>query len=165
MHGKDTTNPDNPEAKYNNIRIGMNSRLDTLQAAVLLTKLEAFCQYELYDVNKVAEWYKELLKGTDIKIPIIPDGYISSWAQYTIQLPTYKARENVRNVMKKVGIPTAIYYIKPMHLQEAFKNTFSEKADCEITEKLCSTVLSLPMHPYLSKDEVELVANALLESI
>ena len=87
VHGKDTSNPNDPNAKYNNLRLGKNSRLDTLQAAILLPKFKAFVDYELSDVNKVAGWYTEGLKDTELVLPMIPEGYYSSWAQYTVQLP------------------------------------------------------------------------------
>ncbi len=165
VHGKDTSNPSDPNAKYNNIRLGRNSRLDTIQAAILLPKFKAFKDYELNDINKVAAWYTEGLKNTDLVLPIVADGYCSSWAQYTIQLPERVDRKVVQAKLKEVGIPSMVYYAKPMHLQGAFSGTDSAVADCHVTEKLCKTVLSLPLDPYKTKDEVDLVISELKKAL
>ena len=157
VHGKSA------EDKYNNVRIGMNSRLDTVQAAVLLPKLEAFEKYELDDVNKAAEMYDEALKDTCLTLPLIPEGFVSSWAQYTVQLPEGVNRADLQAALKAKDIPTMVYYPKPMHLQGAFEGTDSAEADCGVTEVLCDTVLSLPMHPYLTENDVKEVTDALKE--
>lgn len=102
-------------SKYDNIRIGMNSRLDTIQAAILQHKLHAFSDYELKDINKVAEWYTSELKDTNLVRPIIPEGVTSSWAQYTVQLPECIDRDKLQADMKAQEIPTMVYYQKPMH--------------------------------------------------
>lgn len=159
VHGK------SGEDKYNNIRLGMNSRLDTIQAAILLTKLKAFKEYELIDVNRIAETYTELLKDKNLILPCVPDEFVSSWAQYTIQLPPGVDRLKVQQRLKEKGVPTMVYYMKPMHLQGAFKGTRSAEADCSVTERLCNTVLSLPMHPYLTYEDIELVVNSLIDAI
>lgn len=156
VHGK------NDDDKYDNVRLGMNSRLDTLQAAVLIQKLKAFEEYELSDVNKAAAMYTELLSDIDeLALPTVPDSYESSWAQYTIQLPAGTDRRQVQSFMKERNIPTMIYYVKPMHKQGAFVNTLSAIADCPITEKLCESVLCLPIHPYLTEEEIVKVACTL----
>ena len=165
VHGKDTSNPNDPNAKYNNVRLGMNSRLDTLQAAILLVKFDALKRYELDDVNKVVEYYNECLKDTKLVLPYIPDGYYSSWAQYTIQLPEYIDRKKKKKEMKAKGIPTMVYYMIPMHKQGAFAGTDSQNADCKTTEYLCSVVLSLPLHPYMNKEDVLYVCNSLKEAL
>ncbi|MEG1186179.1 MAG: DegT/DnrJ/EryC1/StrS family aminotransferase, partial [Eubacterium sp.] len=113
IHGKGTF-------KYDNVRIGMNSRLDTIQAAILQVKLKAFIDYELDAVNQVARWYNEALKDTAIKTPQIPEGYLSSWAQYSILLPEGTDRDQLQEALKAQGIPTMVYYPKPMHKQTAF---------------------------------------------
>lgn len=159
VHGKSGND------KYNNIRIGMNSRLDTLQAAILLPKLKAFKEYEVDAVNKAAEKYTELLSISGIVTPYIPDGYISSWAQYTVQLPESVDRAKLIEHLKAKGIPSMVYYAKPMHQQGAFDETRSSVADCSVTEYLCMTVLSLPMHPYLTYDEIKEVCDSILEFI
>ena len=155
VHGKSGND------KYNNVRIGMNSRLDSIQAAVLLPKLKAFEEYELEAVNKAAGWYTDMLDGTKMTLPLIPEGFVSSWAQYTVQLPESADRAKIQAVLKDKGIPSMVYYMKPMHLQGAFENTYSAGADCPVTEVLCKTVLSLPIHPYLSRVDAETVATAL----
>lgn len=165
VHGKDTSNPSDPNGKYNNIRIGKNSRLDTIQAAILLPKFKAFVDYELTDVNKVATWYTESLKDTDLILPEVKKGYYSSWAQYTIQLPVGVDREKVQAKLKIAGIPSMVYYAKPMHLQGAFKETDSANVSCPVTEKLCVTVLSLPIDPYKRKTDVDLVVSELKKAI
>lgn len=165
VHGKDTSNPNDPNAKYNNVRLGKNSRLDTLQAAILLPKFKAFVDYELDDVNKVASWYTEGLKDTDLVLPMTPDGYYSSWAQYTVQMPENKDRKAVQEKLKATGIPSMVYYAKPMHQQRAFENTDSAVADCPVTEKLCKTVLSLPLDPYKSREDVDLVVTELKKAL
>ena len=159
VHGK------NGGDKYDNCRIGMNSRLDAIQAAVLLPKLKAFTDNELKDVNQVATWYTDRLSGSELIIPKVEKGFVSSWAQYTVQLPEIVDRSTAQTKMKEQGIPTMVYYMKPMHKQGAFKGTDSAIADCPMTETLCKTVLSLPMHPYLTEDEVDFVSNTLLDAI
>lgn len=165
VHGKDTSNPNDPNAKYNNVRLGKNSRLDTIQAAILLPKFRAFVDYELADVNKVASWYSEELKDTELVIPTVAEGYYSSWAQYTIQLPEGVDRKSVQAKLKAADIPSMVYYAKPMHQQGAFAGTDSSIADCPVTEKLCQTVLSLPLDPYKTKDEVNKVIAELKKAL
>ena len=154
VHGKGSS-------KYDNIRIGMNSRLDTVQAAVLQEKLGAFRDYEVEAVNKVSAWYDELLKDTPLVLPEVKEGFYSSWAQYTVQLPKGTDRAALQAALKERGIPTMIYYIKPMHIQGAFEGTDSAVADCPVTDEICNTVLSLPMDPYKSEEDVRLVAEEL----
>ena len=165
VHGKDTSNPNDPNAKYNNIRLGKNSRLDTLQAAILLPKFKAFVDYELKDINEVASWYTEGLKDTEIVLPIIPEGFYSSWAQYTIQLPEGVDRKEVQAILKAADIPSMVYYAKPMHNQGAFEGTDSAVADCPVTEKLCSTVLSLPLDPYKTKEDIDFVVSEIKKAL
>lgn len=157
VHGK------SGEDKYNNIRLGLNSRLDTIQAAILQVKFKAFKDYEVKNINKVAQFYNEEFKfaGLDKKLvlPEIKDGYLSSWAQYTIQLPEGTDRAALLSKLKEVGIPSMVYYMKPMHLQGAFTCTDSAIADCTVTEKLCKTVLSLPLHPYMEAKDVSFVVE------
>lgn len=150
--------------KYDNVRIGMNSRLDTIQAAILQVKLKAFKEYELEAVNKVAAQYTELLKDV-VKTPVIPDGFVSSWAQYTIQFPDQESRDCLQASFKEQGIPSMVYYPKPMHLQTAFKDIPSSIRHLPSATKLSEIVLSLPMHPYLSNDDTQTVISAIKESI
>lgn len=159
VHGKSGND------KYNNIRIGMNSRLDTIQAALLLPKFKAFREYEIDAVNHVADKYTELLTDSGLVTPFIPDGYVSSWAQYTVQLPDLINRAKLIEHLKAKGIPSMVYYAKPMHLQGAFEGKRSTVADCPVTGSLCETVLSLPMHPYLKDDEIKEICDSILEFV
>ena len=159
VHGK------NAENKYDNIRLGMNSRLDTIQAAILEVKLKAFREYELDYVNKAAQMYNEALKDTNLILPLVKENFVSSWAQYTVQLPESVDRDALQAKLKEQGIPTMVYYMKPMHVQGAFAGTDSVNADCPETDKLCRTVLSLPMHPYLTQEDVNKVADALKSAL
>lgn len=166
VHGKDTQNLDDPNAKYNNIRLGMNSRLDTLQAGILLAKFETFKDEELEKVNHVAALYTQILSGVDgLILPIVKEGYYSSWAQYTVQLSGDVSRTEVQKKLKEYGIPTNIYYVKPMHKQDAFLGTRSAIANCPVTERLCSSVLCLPIHPYLTDAEVMMICDRLNETL
>ena len=156
VHGKG-------EMKYDNVRIGLNSRLDTIQAAVLDVKLRAFDDYELVDINKVADKYTEKLSalGEKVKTPVIPEGFYSSWAQYTIQLSDRKNRDDLQAALKAEGIPSMVYYPKPMHRQEAFAGQAYDDAEFPNTLKLCDTVLSLPMHPYLTDEDIDAVVDVI----
>lgn len=156
VHGKNADN------KYDNVRLGMNSRLDTLQAAILLPKFKAFVDYELEDVNNVASLYSKQLKDVEgLVLPKAEEPYYSAWAQYTVQLPPAADRIKVQAYLKARGIPTMIYYVKPMHKQGAFAGTRSSVADCPNTEKLCESVLCLPIHPYLTEEEITTVTDVL----
>lgn len=137
VHGKGTD-------KYDNIRIGVNSRLDTIQAAILLEKLAVFDE-ELIARNKVADKYKAELPN-NIIAPIIPDGYFSSWAQYTVRAVN---RDVIITEYAEVSIPTMVYYRTCMHKQTAFKYLNYTSTDFTIAEKLSNEVFSLPMHGYL----------------
>lgn len=149
--------------KYDNVRIGRNSRLDTLQAAILQVKFKAFREYELDAVNQAAAWYTELL-GETVKTPSMPEGFYSSWAQYTIQLSDNVERDGLQEYLKEKGIPTMIYYPKPMHEQKAFCDVL-QYVECKVTKQLCETVLSLPMHPYLTREECKMVSEHVIEYV
>lgn len=157
VHGKG-------KSKYDNIRIGMNSRLDTIQAAVLLAKLPVFVQRELTESNKVAEYYTRELEGT-VDMPTIRENYYSSWAQYTIRLKDGMARQRLQEDLRAAGIPTAIYYQKPMHSQMAFSKYEYDDKDYPVTEDLCGRVLSLPFHPYMKEEEIKAIAEKVKESL
>ncbi len=156
VHGKG-------EMKYDNVRIGLNSRLDTIQAAILSVKLKAFAEYELTDINEVAVKYTAQLAdlADKVKTPVIPGGYYSSWAQYTIQLADRKTRDALQAALKEAGIPSMVYYPKPMHKQEAFAGQAYDDAEFPNTIQLCDTVLSLPMHPYLTDGDIEEVVSVI----
>ena len=157
VHGKG-------ETKYDNVRVGVNSRLDTLQAAILNVKLSAFISHELDDVNRIYQVYQEALNGV-VQTPLIPEGYRSSFAQYTIKLENKTIRDGLQAKLKDEGIPSMIYYVKPMHKQDAFKHLEYNEIDFIVTNALCDTVLSLPMHPYMSFEDVLRIGNSLKESI
>ncbi|TAA72856.1 DegT/DnrJ/EryC1/StrS family aminotransferase [Planococcus salinarum] len=151
------------EDKYDNVRIGVNSRLDTIQAAVLLIKLKAFENHEVKDVNQVAEMYNNRLQGVEKQI--IPKGYTSSYAQYTIKLKNINQRDSLQNLLKESGIPSMIYYAKPMHKQKAFSELNFVNEDFKVTNELCDTVLSLPMHPYMSSNDIDDVCRIVNEYV
>ena len=174
VHGKG-------EFKYDNVRIGLNSRLDTVQAAVLQVKLKAFIDYELDAVNVAAERYTERLQG--LATPVIPDGFRSSWAQYTVRFADRAQRDAVQAALKAEGIPAMVYYPKPMHLQTAFKTPDQVGGDgrnvilgtssvipglprnLPVATSLCNRVLSLPMHPYLTEEQINTVCNAVRKAL
>ena len=159
VHGKGTF-------KYDNVRIGMNSRLDTVQAAILQVKLRAFHDYELADVNKVASRYTELLKDVAcIKTPVIPTGFYSSWAQYTLRLDSKEQRDTLQARLREQGIPSMVYYPTPMHLQTAFQHLASDNSHLTSATRLSETVLSLPMHPYMTDEDIQSVVDAIKVSI
>ena len=134
--------------KYDNVRIGMNSRLDTIQAAILLEKLAEFPQ-ELINRNKFAEQYEAKL-GEKFNTPKVPEGYVSSWAQYTL---VSENRNKIMAQCNEQGIPTMIYYRTCMHQQTGFIELNYKNGDFPVAEKLACTVFSLPMHPYMHKEQ------------
>lgn len=144
--------------KYDNVRIGMNSRLDTIQAAILQTKFHAFKEYELDKVNEASKLYSEKLKEL-VKTPTIPDNYYSSWAQYTIILRSREQRDGLQSYLKENGIPSIVYYPKPMHMQTAYNDLGYGIGHFPVTEMLCNCVLSLPMHPYINEDDIDMVCD------
>ncbi|MCI8580448.1 MAG: DegT/DnrJ/EryC1/StrS family aminotransferase [Dorea sp.] len=146
--------------KYDNVRIGVNSRLDTLQAAILDVKFKAFRNYELRDINEAADKYTDLLRHI-VKVPVIPDDFYSSWAQYTIQLKSREERDGLQGELKKNGIPSMVYYPKPLHKQQAFAGLNCIDDDYMNSLQLCDTVLSLPIHPYLKDDEMMRVVEVI----
>lgn len=150
-----------PADKYDNREIGMNSRLDTIQAAILLPKFKAFVDYELEAVNKVAEWYTERLKDKCIT-PTVLDGFRSSWAQYTILLENREERDTVQVSLKAQGIPSMIYYPRGLHQQEAYKWMKLSDEMYSNTIRAAKRCLSLPMHPYLKEEDVDMVCKVLL---
>lgn len=156
VHGKGTF-------KYDNVRIGMNSRLDTLQAAILQVKLKAFAEYELDAVNTAASMYNEKLAGLagcgKLVRPAVPEGFMSSWAQYTLRLENRETRDALQAALKAAGIPSMVYYPTPMHAQTAFAGL--DNRSCPVASRLCETVLSLPMHPYLTEEQVATVCDAI----
>jgi dTDP-4-amino-4,6-dideoxygalactose transaminase len=146
--------------KYDNVRIGMTGRLDTIQAAVLIEKLKIF-QDEIEARNRVAERYAAGLKDVAI-VPEVASGYGSVWAQYTIRV---EKRDALAAVLQTRGVPTAIYYPKPLHRQEPYKRYPVAGNGLPVTEKLAAEVISLPMHPYLDEPTQARVIAAVREAL
>ena len=146
--------------KYDNIRIGYNSRLDTLQAAVLLVKLKAFREYELEARNVIAAKYTNALKDR-FMTPLVPEGYISSWAQFTLMLDNAKKRPVLQKALQEKNIPTMIYYPIPLHKQKAFAGYNFNVDDLAVSEQIALRGVSIPMHPYLSDADIDFIVSAL----
>lgn len=142
--------------KYDNVRLGLNGRLDTIQAAVLLCKMNIF-ENELKERTRVASRYIKNLKGV-LETPLMDEKYFSSWAQFTCKAESEEERKRIIEGLKGKDIPTAIYYPIPLHKQTAFSNS---KAYCDlhISEELGKRVFSLPMHPYLKDEEIDLISE------
>ena len=149
-----------PEDKYDNREIGMNSRLDTLQAAILLPKFKAFVEYELDAVNQVARWYTQRLQDAFVT-PYIPNGYYSSWAQYTLILENEQQRNQLQQRLKEKQIPSMVYYPRGLHQQKAYSGMSLTDEQFPNTVKATKTVLSLPMHPYLTEEDVETITGVI----
>ncbi len=148
--------------RYDNVRIGLTARLDTIQAAVLIEKLKIFDD-EIAARNKVASRYFDALHNI-VGAPRVPEGNISTWAQYTIRLPNGN-RDGFANALKAQGIPTAIYYPKSMHQQTAYKHYPVVDGGLPVSEKLSEDVISLPMHPYLDSASQDRVIKAVRDAV
>ena len=148
--------------KYKYERIGLNGRIDTIQAAILLEKLKIF-KSEIIKRNKIAEKYKKIFKtlNTNIKLPKVLPKTRSTWAQFTIQLPEGCNRDELQVKMKDKNIPTAIYYPIPIHCQIPYKSFPTSSDNLKITNILSNNVISLPMHPYLTTKNIEYIAQSL----
>ena len=146
--------------KYENVRIGVNSRLDTIQAAILLEKLKIFPE-EIEKREAVAQRYNQRLSQSNkIRVPWVIAGARSTWAQYTIQVPE---RDKVQAALKERGIPTAVYYPIPLSQQKAYRDF--PGVPTPVSEKLSKSVISLPMHPYLDNSTLEVIAAAVLGAV
>jgi len=149
--------------KYENVRLGINGRLDTLQAGILLEKLKIFPN-EVVRRQQVAQLYNKYFE--DSVIPqVIPDGSLSAWAQYSVLTETSEIRSNIQQALKSYNIPTAVYYKTPLHLQKAFTNLGYKKGDLPISEDISNRIFSLPMHPYLTKEDIIHISFAVKDSI
>lgn len=153
-----------PFDKYDNLEIGINSRLDTMQAAILIPKFKALVDFELESVNKIAEYYNQRLCDYVIT-PYIPCGYISCRAQYTISLADECSRNRVRNALTESKIPSMIYYPKGLHQQKAYENMKLSDELYPNTIHASKTVLSLPIHPYMSEEEVDIISEIIKSNI
>ncbi|MCK4765801.1 MAG: DegT/DnrJ/EryC1/StrS family aminotransferase [Candidatus Aminicenantes bacterium] len=146
--------------KYNNIRVGINGRLDSLQAAVLLAKLEIFDE-EVELRQEKANRYSAALKD-HLKVPFVRDYNVSAWAQYSLLHPQ---RDAVIAKLKEKGIPTAIYYPKPLHLQDAFSDLHGKEGDFPVSERTAAEIFSIPMHPYLTAEDQERIVQAITDGV
>ena len=148
--------------KYDNVRIGINGRMDTIQAAILLEKFSLF-EEEIELRNQAAQRYGELISAAqcDVIVPRVPEGCTSVWAQYSILATDRQSREGHQDRLKQAGIPTAIYYPKPLHLQEAFAPLKYKKGNFPVSEDCAYRIFSLPMHPYLNSADQARIAGLL----
>ena len=147
--------------RYDNVRIGLNARLDTLQAAILLAKFEIFPE-EVELRQKVAQRYTDLLAScSKLRTPLIPAGYRSAWAQYSVLAASGAHRAALQQKLQGEGVPTAIFYPKPLHLQTAFAALGYRPGDFPVSEDYASRIFSLPMHPYLEADTQEKIVSLL----
>jgi dTDP-4-amino-4,6-dideoxygalactose transaminase len=146
------------DTKYLNMRIGRNSRLDTIQAAILLEKIKVFAE-EIEARNRIADRYAQGLAGHVLSTPKVIDGGVSTWAQYTIE---HADRDGLAAHLKARGIPSAVYYPIPMHQQAPYAH-FPQPGGLPVTEAKAQTVISLPMHPYLSPGDQDQVIAAIAE--
>jgi dTDP-4-amino-4,6-dideoxygalactose transaminase len=147
--------------KYDNVRIGVNSRLDTIQAAILMCKLDIFAD-EVESRQMVAARYAATL-GNRVITPTVPNDCVSVWAQYTIRIADGR-RDQVAAKLKASGVPTAIYYPKPLHQQTAYRH-FPAGGTTSVSDRLSQEVLSLPMHPYLEIGMQERIVDAIINAI
>lgn len=143
--------------KYDNVRLGLNARLDTIQAAVLIEKLAVFDE-ELMTRDAVANRYTSGLRD-GVTTPIVPSGSRSAWAQYTVR---HNRRDALAQALDADGIPTAIYYRQPLHLQAAYSRFPTDPEGLTVSEQVCREVLSLPMHPYLEPEVQDVIINRIL---
>ena len=155
VHGKG-------EHKYDNARIGINGRLDTIQAAVLLAKFDVF-PWEIERRQEVAQRYSEMLSplSSDLRLPVIPENSRSAWAQYSLLAKNADHRQSLQDRLKDHGIPSVIYYPKPLHLQSAFASLGYRQGDMPVSEESAQRIFSLPMHPYLKLEEQEAICACL----
>jgi len=153
IHGKGSD-------KYDNIRVGVNGRLDTIQAAILLAKFNIFDE-EVKKRQKVADNYNRLLEGV-VKTPVVKDDRTSAWAQYAM---IHQKRDKIIEKLREENIPIAIYYPIPLHLQKAFFSLGYKKGDFPVSEKCADEIFSIPFHPYLKTEDQEKIADTIKEAI
>ncbi len=145
--------------KYENVRIGINGRLDTLQAAILLEKLAIFDD-ELKLRNVIADYYSDNI-SPDFQKPFVPENYLSSWAQYSLLSKSESKRNKIMSSLSNANIPSMIYYKRPLHLQTVFKKLGYQEGDFPISERTSNQIFSIPMHPYLDKDKQNRIIEVL----
>ncbi len=158
VHGK------GPGGKYDNIRIGMNSRLDSLQAAILLPKLKALEDYELDARQAVAARYSAAFAG-EFTTPFVAEGCVSAWAQYALLAKDAAQRDRITAHLTARGIPNMVYYPKPQHALPVFRDEPSYGETFRSADDYCARTFSLPMHPYLTEAEQDEVIRAVWEAV
>lgn len=149
--------------KYDNVSIGMNARMDTIQAAVLLEKMKLY-DGEIEHRKRVANHYDELLNDV-LQTPQVPEGYSSVWAQYSVLTESNEKREIIRSALQEQGIPSAVYYPVPTHLSSAYAHLGHQKGDFPVSEDLSTRIFSLPMHPYLEDQQIEKIADTIRKAV
>lgn len=149
--------------KYNNVRIGMNSRLDTIQAAILLEKLAIYAD-ELDARQRIADRYTDALQDV-IDTPVVGNECRSIWAQYTLKTRDDQDREAIMERLKEAGIPSTVYYPMPLHMQKAYDGFPTDPEGLATSEAIAKQVFSLPMHPYLEPDAQDQVISALRDAL
>ena len=153
-----------PKDKYDNREVGLNSRLDTMQAAILLAKFQAFKDYELDAINAAAKRYTDALKDR-VVVPDIPEGYYSSWAQYSVLLEGAEQRAVVQQKLRAAEIPSMIYYPRGIHQQAAYAKYELKDEDYPNSVSATKRVLSLPLHPYITIEQQQGVIDRFLRAI
>lgn len=158
VHGK------GPRGKYDNIRVGLNSRLDNIQAAVLLPKLKALSEYEIDSRQTVAKRYNDAFVGKFVT-PFVQENCVSAWAQYALLAENTEQRDKIIAHLKEKGIPNMIYYPTPQHALPVFKDEPMYGEKFVNADSYCARTFSLPMHPYLEKDEQQIIIDSVLEAL
>ncbi len=153
VHGQGTS-------KYDNVRIGLNGRMDTLQAAILMPKLSILDE-EIQARQKIANAYMEKLKGIFV-LPVVKKNKVSAWAQFSLLAKNKQQREMIITEMKKNDIPIMVYYPIPLHMQTAFKRLGYRKGELKRCEEYAERIFSIPMSPYITEEEIEMVCNRLI---
>ncbi len=146
--------------RYENVRVGINGRMDSMQSAVLLSKLDIFDD-EIEKRQKVSTRYSEKLSGS-VKVPYIEKHNLSAWAQYSV---LHKDRDRIVKYLQEQKLPVAIYYPIPLHLQKAFKELGYKTGDFPVSETIASQIFSLPMHPYLSEEDQDRIVQSIIEAV
>ncbi len=149
--------------KYDHLRIGINSRLDTLQAAILIEKMSIF-PLEVVTRDAIARLYS-LKLAAHVDVPVVAEPNTSVWAQYTLRLPAGRSRAAFIEACKQDGVPTAIYYPTPLHRQTAYRGYPCDPAGCPVSEDLSARVVSLPMHPYIDEETLDRVVAAVIGAL
>ncbi|MBT8114549.1 MAG: DegT/DnrJ/EryC1/StrS family aminotransferase, partial [Arenicella sp.] len=154
VHGQATSGD-----KYDNVRIGLNARMDTIQAAILLEKLKLYDD-ELEQRNRVAESYTRHLEGI-VTTPVVPENQGCVWAQYSVQSDK---RDTIRGALQDKGIPTAVFYPVPVHLSTAYKHLGYRAGDFPVAEAASQRIFSLPMHPYLEENQITAITEVIKQA-